>query len=44
MIEQLQKLGLTHKEAQIYLSCLELGVDSPVSRIATKANSTSPPK
>ena len=38
MIEQLQKLGLSHKESQIYLACLELGVDSAVSTIASKAN------
>lgn len=38
MIENLQKLGLTSKEAAIYLATLELGEASPVSTIAKKAN------
>ncbi|MEK9160386.1 MAG: helix-turn-helix domain-containing protein [Patescibacteria group bacterium] len=38
MIEQLQKLGLTVKEATLYIATLELGEASPVSTIAKKAN------
>lgn len=38
MISLLQKLGLKQKEAAVYLSCLELGVASPVSTIAKRAN------
>lgn len=37
MIEQLQKLGLTSKEATLYLATLELGEASPVSTIAKRA-------
>ncbi|MFA4814501.1 MAG: helix-turn-helix domain-containing protein [Candidatus Gracilibacteria bacterium] len=37
MIEQLQKLGLTVKEATLYMAALELGEASPVSTIAKKA-------
>lgn len=37
MLEQLQKLGLSQKEAQIYVATLELGEASPVSTIAKKA-------
>jgi sugar-specific transcriptional regulator TrmB len=38
MIEKLQKLGLTQKEAVTYMATLELGVASPTSTIAKKAN------
>lgn len=38
MIEKLQKLGLTQKESVIYMATLELGVASPTSTIAKKAN------
>ena len=38
MIEQLQKLGLSQKEASIYMATLELGEASPVSTIANKAS------
>lgn len=38
MIEILQKIGLKQKEAAVYLSCLELGIASPVSTIAKRAN------
>lgn len=38
MLEELYKLGLSNKEAAIYLASLELGVASPVSTIAKKAN------
>lgn len=38
MIEKLQKLGLTQKEAVIYIAALELGIASPTSTIAKKAN------
>lgn len=38
MIERLQKLGLTQKEAVIYMATLELGIASPTSTIAKKAN------
>jgi len=37
MITQLQQLGLTKKEASLYLSLMELGAPSPVSTIAKKA-------
>jgi len=37
MLEQLQKLGLSPKEAAIYLATLELGEASPVSTIAKRA-------
>jgi sugar-specific transcriptional regulator TrmB len=37
MIETLIKLGLTKKEAAVYLSCMELGIASAVSIIAKKA-------
>lgn len=37
MIEQLMKLGLRHKEAKVYMACLELGEASPVSTIAKKS-------
>lgn len=37
MIEQLQKLGLTDKEAALYLVTLEFGEASPVSTLARKA-------
>ncbi|OGJ41911.1 hypothetical protein A3J23_03525 [Candidatus Peregrinibacteria bacterium RIFCSPLOWO2_02_FULL_48_14] len=37
MIEQLQGLGLTAKEAALYLASLELGEASPVSTVAKKA-------
>ena len=37
MIEQLQKLGLSQKEASVYIATLELGEASPVSTIAKKA-------
>lgn len=38
MITKLQKLGLNFKEAALYVASLELGVASPVSTIARKAN------
>lgn len=38
MIHHLLKLGLNQKEAVTYLACLELGIPSPVSTIAHKAN------
>ncbi len=38
MLEQLQKLGLTAKEASVYIATLELGEASPVSTIAKRAN------
>lgn len=38
MIERLQKLGLTQKEAVVYMATLELGVASPVSTIAKRAS------
>lgn len=38
MLEQLQKLGLTNKEASVYMASMELGIASPVSTIAKKAN------
>lgn len=37
MIEQLQKLGLSSKEAKVYIATLELGEASPVSTIARVA-------
>jgi sugar-specific transcriptional regulator TrmB len=37
MLEQLQKLGLTSKEASLYLVALEIGEASPVSTLANKA-------
>ena len=37
MIDQLQKLGLKPKEAQLYFVAMEIGVPSPVSTLATKA-------
>ncbi len=37
MIETLIKLGLTKKEAAVYLTCMELGIASAVSVIAKKA-------
>lgn len=38
MIDHLQKLGLNSKEAAVYLASMELGIASPVSTIAKKAN------
>lgn len=38
MMEQLQKLGLTLKEASLYLVTLEMGEASPVSTLAKKAS------
>lgn len=38
MLEQLQKLGLSQKEAAVYMATLELGEASPVSTIAKWAN------
>jgi len=38
MLNQLLKLGFNPKEAALYLACLELGVASPASTIAKKAN------
>lgn len=38
MIDHLQKLGLNPKEAAVYLASMELGIASPVSTIAKKAN------
>jgi sugar-specific transcriptional regulator TrmB len=38
MIEQLEKLGLPKKEAALYFALMELGVASPVSVIAKKAD------
>lgn len=38
MLNQLEKLGLTKKEASIYIAAMELGVPSPASTIAKKAN------
>lgn len=37
MIDKLLKLGLSQKEAAIYMASMELGVASPVSTIARKA-------
>ena len=38
MIDRLQKFGFSQKEAQIYVATLELGIASPVSTIAKRAN------
>lgn len=38
MLSKLEQLGLSSKEAALYLSLLELGAASPVSTIARKAN------
>lgn len=38
MLAQLLKLGLSQKEASIYLALIALGISSPVSTIAKKAN------
>ena len=38
MLAQLLKLGLAQKEASIYLALISLGISSPVSTIAKKAN------
>lgn len=38
MIDQLQKLGLTQKEAALYIAALELGSPSAVSTLAKKAS------
>lgn len=37
MLDMLQSLGFSEKEASIYLAALELGIASPVSTIAKKA-------